>query len=54
MERKVIQITSAPDESIEIIYALCDDGSMWRLITLFKQGRGDEEVWRRVPDIPQA
>lgn len=47
--RKIIQIQTLvlndDDEDEVCIYALCDDGSLWR--------RWDGGKWKRVDEIPQ-
>jgi hypothetical protein len=48
MERKVIQISAGPDDDDTLIYAVCDDGSVWKLIR--DQYR---YIWKDLPDIPQ-
>lgn len=51
MTRKITQITvsAVPDES-DIIYALCDDGSVW---ALWREIDGNHRSpWERMKDIP--
>lgn len=50
-ERKIIQITatSVEDES-DILYALCDDGTLWWTNPMWV---GGNDIWRKVRDIPQ-
>jgi hypothetical protein len=48
-KRRIIQIVIAPFTSIEdapVIYALCDDGSLWRRLDQFGKR------WEQVPGIP--
>jgi len=55
MSRKIIQIAvtnSAPstqNNSYDLIVALCDDGSVWEIIS----GIGLARQWQKIPDIPQ-
>jgi hypothetical protein len=50
MNRKIIQITTIGHaDSYEVVYALCDDGSVWRLFVT-SSGIGD---WHRIQEIPQ-
>jgi len=48
--RKVVQIatSSVPDEP-DILYALCNDGTIWSL----NLGARTENHWQRAKDIPQ-
>ena len=47
--RKIIQIsTDSSEEGPAMFYALCDDGSVWRMIYRHPKG-----AWERMPDIPQ-
>ena len=49
--RKIIQITAtAVAGEADILYALCDDGTLW-----WTEPRwvGKDDVWRKVRDIPQ-
>jgi hypothetical protein len=55
--RKIVQlaVTHQPYNQIGIedqdrLYALCNDGSVWRLMWAT---RGHPETWDRLPDIPQ-
>jgi hypothetical protein len=51
MERKVIQITAGPADDSVLIYAVCNDDSIWKL---FRMGDGmSRPFWERLPDIPQ-
>jgi hypothetical protein len=50
-KRKIVQIATAARNDSEgdgsrFLYALCDDGSIWRMSDL----RG----WHQLPDIPQG
>lgn len=49
--RKIIQIaaTSVEDEA-DIVYALCDDGSLW---WTHPHWIGEQDTWRKASDIPQ-
>jgi hypothetical protein len=50
-ERKVIQITaSLMSQGMHVVYALCDDGSMWKRVT----DSDNESEWQRIEDIPQT
>jgi hypothetical protein len=50
MNRKIIQITAmGVTDKTETIYALCDDGSVWRLLVT---ARGVSN-WHQLPDLPQ-
>lgn len=48
MNRKIIQISVATGvaDAPDILYSLCEDGSLWRLQVL----KGKE--WEKLPDIP--
>jgi hypothetical protein len=47
---KVIQIATTPDSDkvYETLFALCDDGSIWHLVS----PTTSDGVWTRLPDIP--
>ncbi len=49
--RRIIQIaaTTVEDEA-DILYALCDDGTLWWTNPIWV---GERDVWRKVRDIPQ-
>lgn len=51
-KRKVIQIaaTADPGATSDLLYALCDDGTLW---WIEPQLRGDKDIWRKVRDVPQ-
>ncbi len=50
MTRKIIQIavTAIPEQS-DVIYALCDDGSVWSLWL-----GSDPHEWYRMKDVPEG
>ena len=48
-ERKIIQITATADAEVggaDVIYALCDDGSVWKMIDDCRQ---TYRKWQPVP-----
>lgn len=47
--RKVIQVTVTATPGWQILYALCDDGSIW------SRGACNDAVWdwNQLPNIPQ-
>lgn len=49
-ERKIVQLSTHPETKLElgVMYALCDDGSVWRM---FLDGEGR---WQQLPSIPQS
>jgi hypothetical protein len=47
---KLITVSTGTDGTADILYALCDDGSIWRRPM---SGAYKEEKWERVDDIPQ-
>lgn len=49
--RKVIQIATHydSDSAIYVLYALCNDGSMWINYDLL----GGELAWKKIPAIPE-
>lgn len=50
MNRKIIQITVANHrEFMDLVYALCDDGSVW-LLEVRVSGLGE---WVRLPGLPE-
>lgn len=44
--RKIIQISTCMNESVSIIYALCDDGKIFENYAGFQN-------WTELPPIPQ-
>jgi hypothetical protein len=52
MTRKPIQIAAIPatDEGSELLFALCDDGSIWSI----QPDQLRPDTWKRLPDIPNA
>lgn len=48
VRRQVVQIAAAAGQNVDVLYALCDDGSVWAIASL-----KTEVPWRRLPDIPQ-
>lgn len=55
--RRIVQIAASLNEGgadgCDIIYALCDDGSAWRLCG-HSYNNQHERKWTRLPDIPQG
>ena len=51
MKRQVIQIaaTATDDAAADMLYALCDDGTMWELYLGGNKGL----QWKEIPDVPQ-
>lgn len=51
-KRKIVQIaaTADPGATSDLLYALCDDGTLW---WIEPQLRGDKDIWRKVRDVPQ-
>lgn len=49
MKRKIIQIAIAPEteSTIAVLYALCDDGTLWALVD------NNTSEWEAVKPIPQ-
>ena len=51
LTRRIVQASTAAgpvdQHRAPMIFALCNDGSLWRLLPY------DEEGWTRLPDIPQ-
>jgi hypothetical protein len=55
--RKPVQIAILEGNALqsEILYALCDDGTIWRLINFSGRSPGDqlrEPQWEQVREIP--
>lgn len=49
--RKIIQIAvSSEENSADIVYALADDGSLWR-VNVTRSARSHD--WLAMPDLPQ-
>ncbi len=54
--RSIKQIVAAPfpcdaqRRNVAVLFALCDDGSMWRL---WDATEDDSKRWKRIEDIPQ-
>ena len=48
VQRQVVQIAAASGQNVDVLYALCDDGSVWAIAPLKV-----ETPWRRLLDIPQ-
>lgn len=55
--RRIVQISASPNgadaDSSDVIYALCDDGSVWRLCG-HSYDNQHERRWTCMPDIPQG
>jgi hypothetical protein len=52
-KRKVIQICSQIDSVGKyLILAVCDDGTIWQLDNLYREG-GNEPEWEPFPNVPQ-
>lgn len=56
INRKIIQISStsvvdSSDFETYVVYALCNDGSVWEIADCTGNGH---ITWNRLPDIPQA
>jgi hypothetical protein len=51
--RKIIQISATADTSADwgVIYALCDDGSVWGMVCPTGSTRSTED-WKKLPPIP--
>jgi len=47
--RKIIQISVSTDEDCDTLFALCNDGSVWRYLLM----RDAHCTWVRILDIPQ-
>ncbi len=47
MSKKIIQIAVVSDETIETLYALCEDGSVYHMLI----SHDGEKFWVRVPEI---
>lgn len=45
--RKIVQITMSQSASFTMLYALCDDGTLWYLSS------SDPRRWKRETPIPQ-
>lgn len=49
MKRKIIQLIAKG----EVLFALCDDGTVWKLIRNTRQGFGGEAYdWEQITNIP--
>jgi uncharacterized membrane protein len=52
-KRKVIQIASQIDSVGKyFIVAVCDDGTLWQLDNLYREG-GEEPRWEPLVNVPQ-
>jgi hypothetical protein len=52
-KRKVIQISTVLDSVGKYFcLAVCDDGTMWQLANLYREG-GKEPYWEEFPNVPQ-
>lgn len=52
--RKPIQLVLKPDgpgAPLEVLFALCNDGSIWFLAKPLSPARSDR-AWQRLPDVP--
>lgn len=52
--RKPIQLVLKPEgpgAPLEVLFALCDDGSIWSLARPLAPARSGRE-WQRLPDVP--
>lgn len=50
-KRKIIQITATSvEDEADILYALCDDGTLWWTHPMWV---GEKDTWIKVRDIPQ-
>jgi hypothetical protein len=47
MERRIIQVVAAASPAATVVFALGDDGSLWRL-----RDTGSNPRWDRMPDLP--
>jgi hypothetical protein len=47
MERRIIQVVAAASPAATVVFALSDDGSLWRL-----RDTGSNPRWDRMPDLP--
>lgn len=60
MARRIVQIATAaaydsqPDggQYHEVVFALCGDGSLWRLNQPFQQHPTKAPEWVKMPDVP--
>ena len=53
--RKPVQIVLKPEgpgAPLEVLLALCDDGSIWSLPRPLGPERGGARKWQRLPDVP--
>ncbi len=52
-KRKITQITATaePGSGSDLLYALCNDGTLWWIAPQISGLAGND--WRRVQDIPQ-
>jgi hypothetical protein len=48
MSKKIIQIAAISDETIETLYALCEDGSVY---SMFLNADDGLRFWVRIPEI---
>ena len=49
-ERKIIQLVVSSDPGADVLYALCDDGTVWRLMQAENPDRISKD-WSQVPPI---
>jgi len=47
-DRKIIQITTAPHGFSDAVFVICNDGTVWRMLT-----GSPYEKWKKLPPIPQ-
>jgi hypothetical protein len=57
MTRKIIQIQVAAtidscDDKYDDVYALCDDGSVWRILSNTDEDRLWDTGWHMLPPLP--
>ena len=52
MKRKIIQIAATPDTTdyYSELYALCDDGTVWRKTI---RPSDEDTKWKHIEDVPQ-
>jgi|694.fasta_scaffold113236_5 hypothetical protein len=48
MNKKIIQIAAISDETVETLYALCEDGSVYSMYLNADDGL---RFWVRIPEI---
>ncbi len=53
-KRKVIQITAGQNDDTSIMYALCDDDSIWQFFWDVDRDMSRRGIWKRLPDIPET